>query len=80
MSIRTCYQDPNWNDEVLKKCLYWDEPWFSCEVCCNYTICSQLRGMSPLNAQDDLDALFDEIFNIRHVENESAIEYEYLPF
>jgi hypothetical protein len=80
-TIYSCYQDLNWNDEALKKCCHWDEPLFYCEMCCNYTLCSQLREIPMFNLQDDLDALFDEIFeNDRRESWSDNLEHEWLPF
>jgi hypothetical protein len=63
MAQYSCYQDLNSNDEALKKCPKWDNPWFYCAVCCNYDMCCILRSPPITKPKDDLDALLDEVFD-----------------
>lgn len=60
--MHNCYDDPNWNDEALKKCRYQGD-WFMCNLCCNEEICNTLKpATSPkmTNFVQELMAAIDE--------------------
>ena len=56
--VYDCRNNPNWNDEALKKCRY-KGAWLTCAICCNEEICDALRPATSPNTSN----FFQELLN-----------------
>lgn len=55
-----CRNNPNWNDEALKKCRYKGD-WFSCAICCNEEICETIMPATISSPFDTFHELLNQI-------------------
>ena len=54
-----CFNNPNWNDEALKRCKYMRQ-WLTCILCCNEEMCGKLSCITLEDEiiDDDYDWLY----------------------